>query len=210
MIALIKALGRIIATTNTTTKTPKPKTSHHETKRSIKRNNSTNKRFLRSKSSVNRVLCKHLSSRCINVQVANLCNEARITTSTFYAHYKDSDHALKVLEDDLEREFDLRLPQNTTRDTFFDILTMFIHRNRQYFEATCSASNHYLLTKIFARHRLLLTGKRISNRSFLSYTGALIVILTCWIKLDQLTSSSTTTCSKKLSHVPIITDERWL
>lgn len=171
---------------------------------------STNKRFLKNKSSINSALCEHIASRRINVQVADLCSAANITTSTFYAHYKDSNHALAVLEDDLATEFRLRLPQNTTRTTFFDLLTIFIIHNYQYFEAACTSSNHYLLTRIFTDHRQLLVGDHVSNRSFLSYTGSLIMIITCWLIFDQLTTTSTITCSKKLAHVPIITDERWL
>lgn len=70
-----------------------------------------------------------------------------------------------------------KLPQNASREIFFELLTIFISQHRQYFEAAVRNSSYYLLEQILIRCRRILVKSSLSEKAFLSYVGALVVVL---------------------------------
>lgn len=153
---------------------------------------------------IHKSLCKHLSSRSLNIKAKDIYQDAGITSPTFYNHYHNSSEALLGYEQSLKEEIYDLISANVNREIFFTILTEYIRRNRQYFLAMRRRGNHYLLMHILKHYRYTLTSRNISDRNLTAYFGMLIVIINCWLEFDKLDKASAAKCARQLKLVRIV------
>lgn len=165
--------------------------------------NPNHKRYISNDKSITDVLCLMLRSRSINIHAAELYKRAKISSPTFYLHYRNTDDAREQYEARLSTELAHRIPKNASPQVFFTILINFILHNQQYFTAVSESCDHYWLTEILTHYRKRLVSQDVNDRNFMIYIGILQVTIDCWLKFDLPKEASIDSCVKDLTRVKV-------
>jgi len=184
-------------TKNTLTKPSKlslgPKNPHHRTYRS-------------NETSINQALCAQISKRRIDIKSKELYETAGITRPTFYLHCHNPQNALVNYEQKLSHEFQTRIATISNKKTFYIILTQFIRRNRNYFTAVATGSDHHLLKQVLSSYRETLVGYNTSDHNFAAYVGVSIFLINYWMVQSDTSVASADLYAERLASIRPI---RW-
>lgn len=155
----------------------------------------SDERFLRQEMLIRRGLERALAGRRIGLKTSELCRDAQIAHSTFYAHYRTCDEALVWYELALEEEFVKLLPQNRRRDLVFTLLLSFVLKYRHYFASAFQGRNMYLLARL-VKHACVPTG--LSRRAYVLYVWSVGAMIWCWGKCDKFSEGKMEVYRNKL------------
>lgn len=142
----------------------------------------------------------------MDMKAKEIYADAGITAPTFYLHYRSAGKAMISFERGLVNELRGIVPNDIKRDAFYALLTSYVAKNRQYFQAAAKGGSRYLLHKIVTSYRGSLVGDKISERAFRQYVGAVVVTINCWLEFDRITSETAEACAKELMRIRPI---RW-
>lgn len=160
--------------------------------------NSNHKKFVDNDKSIITVLCGILKTRRINVRAAEVYKQAKLSSPTFYLHYRSADDVRQQYEQRLRAELAYRVPKNASPRVFFTLLINLIIKHQQYFIAVSESCNNYLLTVIIKSYRKILVSSEIDERSFLFYLHHLQAILDGWLNFDLSKEPLIDDCIKEL------------
>lgn len=147
-----------------------------------------------------------LNKRCRNIRPAEICRRAKISRTTFYAHYNKA-NCVEQYELKLKRDFCARLPKTKApREVIFRILLRFVHEQFGYFEATMPNANFWLLQTIFQELYPTLRSKDGSQKSYELYMAQQITLISCWVRYDECAVEKMQTYVRKMTAVPMM---RW-
>ena len=149
------------------------------------------KRYCRNEHSIQRVVQRALARRDINLRASDICRSAKISTPTFYTHYKNSNDALHDYERTLLHEFqsNTHLSTNRREVIFLSILT-FIKRHQPYFESTLLHGNVWLLAHLFFSLKSSLAPPQTTRQSYTLYVTTIIGFIYCWGQYDHFSNQS--------------------
>lgn len=153
-------------------------------------------RFLRQERSIRRGLERALARRRIGLKTSELCRDARIAHSTFYAHYRTCDEALIWYELTLEEEFVKLLPQNTRRDLAFTLLLGFVLKHQRYFASAFQSRNMYLLARL-VKHACVPVAE-LNRQAYILYIWSVGAMIWCWGECDKFSAGKMEVYRKKL------------
>lgn len=165
--------------------------------------NPNHKIYLFNNHLIHIALCDCIAHRRVDIKACELYHSAGISAPSFYLRYQDAGDAMRTYESDLVQMLDILMPSHINRLCFFSILTSFINKYREYFQATTQGGNVYWLTHFLADHREDLVGSSLGDDAFIYYVGAVTTIITCWIKCKELNPTTAAQCARELANINI-------
>lgn len=146
-----------------------------------------------------------LAQRSVNIRPVEVCRRAKISRSTFYAHYSSSANCIVQYELKLKQDFCARLPKTTTqREVIFRILLRFVQEKIGYFEATLPNANFWLLKSIFEELYSILKAKDCSQKSYDLYVMQQITLISCWAQYDKCAPEKVGAYARKMANMPMM------
>lgn len=164
--------------------------------------NRDDERFLRQEKLIQHELERALAKRRIGLKASELCREAKMARSTFYAHYKSCDEALIWYELRLEEEFVRSLPQNLRRELAFARLFSFISKHQPYFSATFQNQNMFLLMRL-VRHACA-PEIVMNQKAYVLYIWSVQAMVWCWGECDNFSVTKAEVYQKKLMMLRVM------
>ena len=164
--------------------------------------NRDDERFLRQEKLIQHELERALAKRRIGLKASELCRDAEMSRSTFYAHYKSCDEALTWYELRLEEEFVRSLPQNLRRELAFLLLFIFISKNQKYFSAPFQNQNMFLLTRL-VKH-VCAPGAELNQKAYVLYVWSVQAMIWCWGECDNFSAAKAEIYRKKLMMLRVM------
>ena len=145
-----------------------------------------------------------LAKRSRNIRPAEICRQAKISRSTFYAHYDDKNF-VEQYEIRLKDDFCARLPKlKAQKEVIFRILLRFVQEKSGYFEATTPNANFWLLKSIFEELHLALKAKDCSQKSYDFYVMQQITLISCWVRYDKCAPEKMKAYVRKMTNLPMM------
>lgn len=161
-------------------------------------------RYVRSRSSIRKVLHEGLAERRINLKLTDICQAATISRPTFYAHWASADDALRKYETSLHQDFSDRLPEaKVSKPVIFTMLLSFMRDEQGYFQATMPTANYWLLQSLFDEIRPRLVSKA-TDKSYDLYVQAQIALIGCWVKYEHFSNEKMPLYVNKLSMTRVM------
>lgn len=164
--------------------------------------NRDDERFLRQEKLIQHELERALAKRRIGLKASELCRDAEMSRSTFYAHYKSCDEALFWYELRLEEEFVRSLPQNLRRELAFVRLFSFISKHQQYFSATFQNQNMFLLARL-VKH-VCAPRAELNQKAYVLYVWSVQAMIWCWGECDNFSAAKAEVYRKKLMMLRVM------
>lgn len=143
--------------------------------------NPRHQKYVNNDKLIIKALCAILRDRRINVRTAELYKLAKVSSPTFYLHYRDANDARYSYERRLSLELAERVPKHARPQLFFTILMSLIKKHYSYFAAVAVSGDHYLLSKMLLAHRKHLVSSDVDDCSFIIYASHLQAIIGCWL-----------------------------
>lgn len=164
--------------------------------------NRDDERFLRQEKLIQRELERALAKRRIGLRASEICQEAKMAKSTFYAHYGSCDEALIWYELRLEEEFVRSLSQNLRRELVFVRLLSFISKHQHYFSSTFQNQNMFLLMRL-VKHACA-PGTGLNQKAYVLYVWSVQAMIWCWGECDNFSATKAETYQKKLMMLRVM------
>lgn len=152
---------------------------------------------------IRRAICEGISERSFRIRASEICQNAGISSPTFYLHYPNSERARECMEIDIVKDLQRTLTTKSCPELVFTILTSGIVHNQQYFIAVHLGSDHRVLTKFIARYRHNLVGDEITDRVFRAYCGIVQIVIGEWIEYDELTLETAARTTRRLLRISL-------
>lgn len=166
--------------------------------------NKQDERYKKNDQEIRKVLLGALTNRSLNLRPKDVCKKATITRPTFYSHCEGVDDALKQYEEALTVDFTSRLLGSRKRGVVFTIMLGFINDEQDYFRATLSGSNNYLLNNMFGNIRVRLGHKNATDKCYEIYTQHQIALIYCWGKFEDFERQRIPFYANRLTATEII------
>lgn len=163
--------------------------------------NVEHKTYRTNEKRIDRVICRKVAERSINVKACDIYRDANLTSPTFYNHYQNSNEALKSYERKLRKEFHQRASGKSNRRDFYMMLVSYVGKNRMYFAAAADGGSCYLLRGAIAEYRVILVGRDTGDRSFEAYMGTIIAIINFYLKNEKHSAEIADEYSKHLARI---------
>lgn len=142
-------------------------------------------RYRKNDREIRKVLLGALTNRSLNLRPKEVCKKATITRPTFYTHCENVDDALKQYEDELKSGFTKRLPHSGRKVVVFTIMLGFINDEKDYFGATISGFDCYLLNILLDTLKPKLGYGNIGKKNYEIYKQNQIALILCWGKHEN-------------------------
>lgn len=140
-----------------------------------------NKTFRGHERRIENVVQKAITAQIINLSVKDVCNAAKISRQTFYAHYSSVNDVPRIQEQRLRAEFKKRLGVITKREIIFTIILTFVRDNSHYFSTAFKRKDLRVLTWMidYASPRLIPNG--VATHAYNQYCGNLKCTIQSWV-----------------------------
>lgn len=166
--------------------------------------NKQDERYKNNDKQIRKVLLIALTNRSLNLKPKEVCEKATITRPTFYAHCENVDDALKQYEDELTSGFIKRLLRTKQKGVVFTILLSFINDEKDYFSATLTSSNFYLLHHLLGKLKLRLGYKSTPKKHYELYVQQQIALICFWGKYEKFERKRIPFYVDKMAGVEIV------
>ena len=161
-------------------------------------------RFQHHEQLINAILHGMLTKRCRNIRPAEICRQAKISRTTFYAHYGEVNF-IEQYELKLKQNFCARLPKvKVKKEVIFRILLRFVREQFDYFEATMPNANFWLLKMIFIDLYPTLKSKDGNLKSYDLYMSRQIMLIFYWVQYDKCAIEKLRTYVHKMTIEPMM------
>ena len=150
-----------------------------------------------------KIICDKIGERRLDIGVKELCEEASVAKSTFYAHFRSSTEVRDSLEQNLECEFSSLVPPCANKSFVLEFLTIYVVRNRHYFLAVHQSGDQVLLTRLLKRYHCNLVGQHMDDKVFYLYILRLQDVINCWLRFGAVNHTNAAKVATQLKLIPI-------
>lgn len=168
--------------------------------------NTKDARYRRHEKLINRALHDMLMQRRRNIRPAEVCRRAKISRTTFYAHY-DSTNFVEQYEQRLKAGFLARLPKaKPHKEVVYLVLLNFVREQLGYFAATLPNANFWLLKTIYAELKPIVA-RDVTLKSYDFYVLQQIALIARWVEYEKCAASRMKAYAKKMAYLNVVSFE---
>lgn len=140
-----------------------------------------NKTFCKHERQIENIVQKAITAQVVNLSVSDVCNAAKISRQTFYAHYSSVNDVPKMQEQRLRDDFKARIGINTNREIIFTLILIFVKDNAHYFLMALSRKDLRIITWMIDYVRSSIVPDGVTDISYYQYRGVLKSTVQSWM-----------------------------
>lgn len=168
--------------------------------------NTEDARFRRHERLINGALHGMLTKRSRNIRPAEVCRRAKVSRTTFYAHYGEVNF-VEQYERKLKADFHARLPKSKLRkEVAYLLLLKFVREEFGYFAATLPNANFWLLKTIYAELKPLVA-RDVSPKAYDFYVLQQIALIACWMEHEKCAPGRMHVYARKMAYMNVMSVE---
>ena len=165
--------------------------------------NTNDARFQRHEQLINVAFHGMLTKRSRNIRPGEICRQAKVSRTTFYAHYGSADFVGQY-EQKLKADFCARLPKTKARkEVVYLILLKFVRDNFGYFAATVPNANFWLLKTIYVELKPIIA-PGVAPESYDLYVLQQIALIARWVEYEKCAPRKMDAYAKKMAYMNVM------
>lgn len=165
--------------------------------------NTKDARFQRHEQLINVAFHGMLTKRSRNIRPGEICRQAKVSRTTFYAHYDNADFVGQY-EQKLKANFCMRLPKaKTHKEVVYLLLLKFVRENFGYFVATVPNANFWLLKAIYAELKPIVA-HGVTPKSYDFYVLQQMALIARWVEYEKCAPDRMDAYAKKMAYMNVM------